>query len=776
MKHTIHPILFTVTLAAALPVAGGATALPDHPFGFAGKEIFPINPQIGHLQVADFNGDGLRDLAVANNARSRISLLYNLTGKTNRVDARVASLAREINDLPPDARFEIQSLTSEQQISCLVAADLNADGRPDIACYGEPLELLVYFNEGDEKWSPPRRFAIPDGQKNLNGLVYGDLNADGRTDLLLLGENQIHQFLQDEAGRLADPVTIPFSGAVKGLQVHDINGDALDDLLLVDWENPYPVRFRLQDQRGRLGPEIHFAMPSIRSCWADDLDHDARTEIVTISSKSGRAQIASFVTHPAPALTGGFLAGQFQTLPLPIAQKGGRGTIWADIDGDDRVDLLFSLPDSGQLTARLQQADGSLGVSRTFPSLSGISEIQVDDWDADGIADIFLLSATEHHIGVTRMDSHGKIPFPSLLAVGGNPLAMTSGLINKDRPPQLAILTDQQGARALEIHGADGRIHRQALNPQFRSNPTAMSLQDADQDGAADLVVLIPYEKLKLLRQQSGTPDFEEIDLPPPGGNTSAPWISSADVDTDGLPELLLAQNNFVRAVVLSPKESAGNDGPAANRWEFSIKDQINGMSADSRIVAATALSLDELPVPVIFLLDAKYKSLTLCERDAAGVWKAVRNLEIPLSEFESLEPLRLGDDHRPCLALLGRNAVSWMALQGDRWMFEELDGFETTIDKGWLLDVIAGDLNGDDRKDLAFLEGGKNHIEIVQFDKQSKLKTAIHWQVFEKRSFRNQRNPSPEPREAAVADLTGDGRNDLVIIVHDRILLYPQE
>jgi hypothetical protein len=26
------------------------------------------------------------------------------------------------------------------------------------------------------------------------------------------------------------------------------------------------------------------------------------------------------------------------------------------------------------------------------------------------------------------------------------------------------------------------------------------------------------------------------------------------------------------------------------------------------------------------------------------------------------------------------------------------------------------------------------------------------------------------------VADFTGDGKNDLVVLVHDRILLYPQE
>jgi hypothetical protein len=32
------------------------------------------------------------------------------------------------------------------------------------------------------------------------------------------------------------------------------------------------------------------------------------------------------------------------------------------------------------------------------------------------------------------------------------------------------------------------------------------------------------------------------------------------------------------------------------------------------------------------------------------------------------------------------------------------------------------------------------------------------------------------EPREALVVDLTGDGKNDLAIVGHDRILVYPQE
>jgi hypothetical protein len=40
----------------------------------------------------------------------------------------------------------------------------------------------------------------------------------------------------------------------------------------------------------------------------------------------------------------------------------------------------------------------------------------------------------------------------------------------------------------------------------------------------------------------------------PPGGSTEEPWLSVSDVDGDGKPELLLAQKNFVRAVVLQPR------------------------------------------------------------------------------------------------------------------------------------------------------------------------------------------------------------------------------
>ena len=66
--------------------------------------------------------------------------------------------------------------------------------------------------------------------------------------------------------------------------------------------------------------------------------------------------------------------------------------------------------------------------------------------------------------------------------------------------------------------------------------------------------------------------------------------------------------------------------------------------------------------------------------------------------------------------------------------------------------------------------------LDLVLFDANHKLVPANRWQVFEERTFRNRRSDLPEPREAVVADVTGDGKNDLIVLVHDRILVYPQE
>jgi len=148
----------------------------------------------------------------------------------------------------------------------------------------------------------------------------------------------------------------------------------------------------------------------------------------------------------------------------------------------------------------------------------------------------------------------------------------------------------------------------------------------------------------------------------------------------------------------------------------------------------------------------------------------------LPVSEFSSLQSVALGGKTANSVALLGLNMVAWQPLNGDMWELKELDGYESPIKDAHLNDIVSGDLNNDGRKDLVFLETAKNYLDLVLFTADHKLVPANRWQVFEERTFRSRRSDLPEPREAVVADVTGDGKNDLIVLVHDRILVYPQE
>ena len=748
-----------------------AAATVTNMFGFSGHEIFPVDPMINQLHVADLDGDGLNDLIVANNLRSKINLLYNLTGKTNRTDA-VPARKLELNELPPDSRFRIDSIPADERIAGMVVTDLNGDGRPDIAYFGDAKDLVVLYNRGTNGWSEPKRWHLDDGRLDANALVTGDLNGDGRTDLVLLGDSGAVYFFEQQADHtLAEPQKISCSGTPKAVQIADVDGDGRSDLVFVDFENPNPFRVRFQNVSGQLGPEIYFKTQPIRSFWLDNLAGDRTNYLIDIVQATGRAEVSQFTRKPAEKLSGEFKHGQFQILPLNKTDSAQRGVLWADVNGDGRTDLIVAEPESGQLSVFLQQADGSLASPKKFPSLAGVTQIAVSDWNNDGHPEIFLLSRDENSVATTQFDKNGRLPFPTPLPLDGKPLVMTVGALKPGAKPTLAIIVDKDGVRSLVTRTADGKTATQKLSDSFKSNPTTLAMLDVNQDGLADIVALIPYEKIKVLLQK---PDgkFDEKDVDPPGGALEQPWLAAADVDGDGKMELLLPQKNFIRAVVLEPVAKVDGSTNAPN-WVFRVKDQINGSASDSRIIGATAVANGTNSVPSLFLLDAEHKQLTLCERDAAGVWQVVKNLDLPVTSFAALKTVQLGGAG---VAFTGQNSVAWLPLAGDVWELTKLDDYDTPIKDGFLNDVIAGDLTGGGRKQLIFMETAKNYLDLVTFDAKRKLVPGDRWRVFEQHTFRGAANAIPEPREAAVADVTGDKKNDLIVLVHDRILVYPQE
>jgi hypothetical protein len=72
--------------------------------------------------------------------------------------------------------------------------------------------------------------------------------------------------------------------------------------------------------------------------------------------------------------------------------------VWADVDGDGRADLIVAEPESGQLSVYLAAGRRLAGAAQNFPSLAGVSQIAVSDWNGDGHPEIFLLSRDENAV------------------------------------------------------------------------------------------------------------------------------------------------------------------------------------------------------------------------------------------------------------------------------------------------------------------------------------------------------------------------------------------
>jgi hypothetical protein len=229
------------------------------------------------------------------------------------------------------------------------------------------------------------------------------------------------------------------------------------------------------------------------------------------------------------------------------------------------------------------------------------------------------------------------------------------------------------------------------------------------------------------------------------------------------VPTLLVAQENFARKL-----QRTGDSG-----WR--VVDQYNASEPSAKIVGAAMLDLDGKPGREIVLVDTGIRKIRVLRKEGE-IFRPWKEIELGSFPYEGLRVADLNGDGREDLLLIGRGRFAVLYAGKTLPTLNELGTFETKLTKTYFSDVVAGDLNGDGRTDLALIDTQSHFIEILRLDADHRPHHALSFKVFEEKSFAEGREGGTEPREGLIADVTGDGKPDLVLLAHDRVLIYPQD
>ncbi|MDA7627624.1 VCBS repeat-containing protein [Verrucomicrobia bacterium] len=748
-------------------------------WGFGPLEMFPIESQIQLVCSLDANNDGLSDLIVSNPRKSELTLLLNQTGHEGANPEGNRQGLKNVNDgvnrLPPDSRFKTKSILIQSRPKALVAGALDQDGLPEIIFYDDRETLTVLWNGKEGAWSEKTSWRITDGISGLKSLMIRDLNMDALPDIALLGESQVSIFYNKGGRQFDQPRNIQIPSGVTSFEPVDVNQDHQLDLVfhVPNRKDGLYVSLRNTTSFGNFiqVPSIPFA----KVFWQHDTYH-GKVQMLAISDHLDQLMAYELGLRPSAKSTEKTDSGALQMIRFPEFSGIKRGVCWADMNWDGRDDCLVSDPDAGLLNVFLSNQQEGWDEPRIFPSLTGVQELTVMDWGRDGGLEVFLLSKDEDQIGHAHWDSVSKImTYPEKLPSLSKPLLMqgqTAGAGHSS--PSLVVLHENDQGWAVSTIGSDLSMQTQSFQGRLKGIPERLMLHDLDQDDWVDCLIFTPYEALICLRQKADD-IYETIELAPPGGSWQGGWATSGDLNADGRSELIMPFKNMVRAYNMTSRTLSNDTDTPTLEWALQVVGQINGPSNTSNLRSGVVLQDDEGSETNVALFDISGSRLHVAEQDSKGVWRVISSQDMAVNELVRLQQLENEGSQEILLLCEGKHGATLNTIGGQSPILKPIGEQRSMAREARLQSLLTGDFDQDGMPEVFALETSEHRVECFQLESDQSFASLNQWSVFEKRSYRNQGAAFPEPKEGVIADFTGDELLDLCLIVHDRVILYPQ-
>ncbi|MDX1419636.1 MAG: FG-GAP-like repeat-containing protein [Rubricoccaceae bacterium] len=485
------------------------------------------------LAVADFDGDGALDFAVAG---------YDYIGTGNTISIvfgdGAGGFALPVTYVVEEAPFRIE------------AGDLDGDGDPDLAVAHDEYNLSLLFNAGDGAFSAPTVYqATPRSASAIYpDVALSDLDGDGDLDVVYTNLRTWDSgvggyfvlYTNDGDGGLThtdDVFGIPFSAGPGAIEVADVSGDGVPDLLGAHFNGRANdgVMVVLADDAGGYEPaQALWAGQYTVDLALTDVDLDGDLDVTTVDWYSMEATVQR---NPGD--------GRFAQTPLtPTGALAGNLSL-GDADGDGDLDA-FAAGDRGLL--HLNDGTGAFGPGITIDPFG--KQGAFGDVDGDGDEDLLIASRTFGvDLYVAFNDGAGSYGAPVSQAVGGCRFDHVQahdvdgdgdldavGVRTGTCPPD----NDFVGRLLVSMNDGTGTFGPvvQTLTEPWAS--AALDVADFDRDGALDFV--IPHngffgdEAAAVVLYSNG--DGTVRQLVTVQGGLGPNDVVAADVNGDGWPDV----------------------------------------------------------------------------------------------------------------------------------------------------------------------------------------------------------------------------------------------
>jgi len=731
---------------------------------FDGPEVIKLDWNTSSPRHGDFNADGLQDLVLLNQDRARIEFLLQRKEGAQPGEPERTSRADRWNPILEISRLDKQPLVIGHSAWSLAVGDWNGDRLPDIAYTTDEDKLVLRTQGKPGDWSQKKEFTLDSIAEDSEVLLAVDLNQDGRHDIALLTDTRLMVWLQKKPGTWSEVKTYVLGQAsCGGLRTGDLNGDGKADLFYTAADAD-ALLVRLQQEDSGFGEEWRLEIPESR-CWVHPVKLGKDTGLAWIRNDTGMVEVARVTS--APAEPDSDRAATIRHA-MPSADSKGGATAYGDLNGDKLPDVILAEPKNARLWFFAGRPGGSFAEGREFPALSGIESLVIADVSGDSGAELLMLSPAEKSIGLSRWQKD-RLAYPEVIyQTTDSLLALHAGRLSGSQATAVLALTEVKSkVSLLALAWASEEKKFQSATqelPSYPTKPNALRIVDANQDGLGDLALFSGIASMQILLSQKDekTPFKRAEGMPDNLLNKLTPLsMTSADLDGDAKAEIIVARDQLARAFRI------GADGKAVTVEQFN--------APESTAQISSVIVIPGKDKPEVMLVDTANGQLYEMAADADGVYRSAHTHALSSLTPDQCHFISTGKGNS--LLLIDKTSFEINPLIGDTLKLDTLTTFDSELKDTAATDLMVAPFTGGYRDDFVLVDSGKSRV-IELFKAEAKTPPAwtseLYFRVFEiDPQYRGKTGLANEPHDYTAVDLNGDGKLDLALLVHDRLLLY---